>query len=432
MPMPESVAETERRRQTLAQRRREAASPEERQQLQREQRQISVAAFQEMNINWLQFAGDPENAAYEKWVTFLQNIFVVSFDRVRNPAWIHEHHELLRRQGAGSYRDLCQAVSRSAAMIVYLDLQVSRASAPNENFARELFELFILGEGNYSENDVKEAARAFTGYRHRNGDFRLDRSQQDRGSKTIFGRTGPWTGDDVIRLALEEKAGAMYLPSELCRFYLTEEPLPGPYIEELGKIWRDSDFSLGTLLQRFFTSRLFYEDRFQGNLIKSPLQFHLGLTEVLQLTVRPFPRTVLVSYRQMGQQLYHPPNVRGWVGGQLWINASTLSARRQLVESLFQPVNEERLNADEQRALAAARERGRVNLSVSRERIREIANSEPAVIADRFIDYFLPRPPNSEYRKTLIEYLENGPGARAERIRTAAMAMLQSPEHNLC
>lgn len=432
MPMPESVAEVERQRRGEYQRIRAVESPEERQRLRREARQRDTAAFQEMTINWLQFASDPKHAAYEKWTGFLQNIFVVSFQAVRHPTWIYRHQDLLRKEGLGSYLDLCRAVSRSTAMVLYLDLNRSRASAPNENFARELFELFILGEGNYSETDVKEAARAFTGYRHRDGEFHLSRNQQDRESKTIFGRTGRWTGDDVIRLALEEKAASRFLPAELCRFYLADEPLPEPYLEQLGEIWRQADFNLGALLNRFFTSRLFYENTFQGNLIKSPLHFHLGLMQDLRLTVRPFPRTVLVSYRQMGQQLYHPPNVRGWVGGPLWINSATLSARRHLVETLFQPVNEDRLNADEQIALQRARDQGRVELFVSRARLRQLAEAAPADIADRFIEVFLPRPASDDYRRTLVTYLAEGPGDRVDRIRTAAMAMLQSPEYNLC
>ena len=432
LSMPKSVAEVEQERRGSYQRMRAVESPEARRQLQREARQRAVAAGQEMTMDWLEFASSPPHAAYEKWISFLQNIFVVSLESVRNPAWIFEHHQLLRQGGTGSYRDLCRAVSRSTAMILYLDLHLSRASAPNENFARELFELFMLGEGNYTESDVKAAARAFTGYRHRNGEFHLDRNQQDRDPKTIFNRTGRWSGDDVIRLALEEEAAATFLPSQLCQFYLAEETLPTPYIEELGKIWRQADFNLEVLLNRFFTSRIFYEAQFQGNLIKSPLHFHLGLVQDLQLTVRPFPRTVLVSYRQMGQHLYHPPNIRGWVGGRLWANSSTLGARRQLVESLFQPINEAQLNADETTALKAARERGRVELAVSRERLLQLGETDPEIVADRFVQFFLPRPVGPGYRNALITYLKEGPGQSADRIHTAAMAMLQSPEYNLC
>lgn len=432
LPMPEAVAEAAERLRTVYQRAREAPTPEARRRFQREVRQQAVAAYQEMTVKWLQFSTLLQNAAYEKWVTFLQDVFVVSIERVRNPEFIFRHHDLLRTKGTGSYLDLCRDVSRSPAMLIYLDLQQSKRSAPNENFARELFELFVLGEGNYTEKDIKEAARAFTGYRHRQGEFYFAERQQDPRPKTVFGRTGRWTGDDVIRLALDETAASTFLPRELCRFYLTEAEIPLPYLEQLGQIWRQANFNLGTLLQRFFTSRLFYENHFRGNLIKSPLHFHLGLVQDLQLTVPPFPRTVLVRYRQMGQHLYHPPNVRGWVGGQLWINSSSLSARRQLVKSLFQPVNEERLNADERAALNEARKEGRVELFVSRDRLRQLAKTDPNIVASRFIDFFLPGPASADYRRTLADYLTNGPGNRMDRIETAAMTILQSPEYNLC
>ncbi len=433
-PISARLAEVEAEQKTLYQRTRAAPDPETRREIQREARQNALSAFQDMNMRWLDLAATPAHSPYEKWVTFLQDVFVVSFDSVRNPALIYRHHDLLRQNATGSYRDLCRAVSRSPAMIRYLDLQVSKRTAPNENFARELFELFMLGEGNYTENDIKEAARAFTGYRDRQGKFFHIKSEQDLTPKTVFGRTGQWNGDDIIRLALEEKAGSTFLPTELCRFYLSDQNLPPEYIEELGKFWRENDFNLGALLQRFFTSRIFYAAEFRGNLIKSPLHFHLGLLQDLQLDVPPFPRQTLAAYRQMGQQLFHPPNVRGWVGGRLWINSSTVSARRQLVERLFQPINEEDLNADEQAILRQTRENGRdPQMFVTRARLAQMADADPETVAARFIDYFLPLDPGPDYRKTLIAFLKKGPAEnKLARIRTAVTAILQSPEYNLC
>lgn len=433
MPMPTRTVEMAAEQQTLYQRIRNAATPEERREIQREAQQKSSSAFQDMNMRWLHLASQSLNSPYEKWVAFLQNIFVVSRERVRNPALIFRHHDLLRREGTGSYRDLCRAVSRSPAMIHYLDLQASRLSAPNENFARELFELFLLGEGNYTEKDIKEAARAFTGYRERKGEFVLLKGEQDLKPKTIFGRTGRWTGDDVMRLALEEKAGSTFLPAELCRFYLSDTTVPAEYLEELGRFWRENDFNLLALLNRFFRSRIFYAEEFRGNMIKSPMHFHLGLVQDLKLDVPPYPRQLLSAYRQMGQQLFYPPNVRGWVGGRLWISSSTISARRQLVENLFQPVAEDRLNADEQAALREARSEGReFTLSVTKDRLRQMADVDAEIIADRFIDYFLPRSPGPDYRTTLVAFLKEGSGDKASRIRTAITSLLQSPDYNLC
>ncbi len=432
-PLTEAIKQVDEDRLTYRQRVSDAVDVDDRRRVQREFRQQNTAAFQDYAVKWLDFASRPENAAHEKWVTFLQNIFVVSFDRVRNPSQIFQHHDLLREKGNAPYPELCKAVSRSPAMMQYLDINRSQASAPNENFARELFELFILGEGNYTENDIKEAARAFTGYRYRaNGDFYMVNRQHDGGRKTVFGHTGNLTGDGVIDLAFQQPAASVFLPTEMCRFYLSDEIPPPEHLDDLGRAWRRANYSLEFLKLRFFTSRLFYERRYRGNLIKSPMQFHLGLMRDLNLNVPPYPRPILTPYRQMGQNLFNPPNVRGWVGGQVWINSTTLSARRSLVTTLFQEINEDRLNADDQAALRAAREHGPVTLYVTRERLRQMADSDPGVIANRFINYFLATPVTAEYRSVLTEFIQSGPGNRDERLRTAVMALLQSAEYHLC
>ncbi|HLS28618.1 MAG TPA: DUF1800 domain-containing protein, partial [Opitutales bacterium] len=389
MPIPQSVNEAAETMRGLYQRVQQAPTQEKKEELRAESRRKQLAAYHDMSIRWLQFASSPQRAPYEKWTSFLQNIFVVSYGALNNPSLVFQHHELLRQKGLGTAPELCSAVSRSPAMILYLDLQQSRSSAPNENFARELFELFTLGEGNYTEEDIKEAARAFTGYRQQNGEFRFARNQHDFGKKKIFGRTGPWEGDDVIDLIFRQKAAATFLPREMCRFYLSDQELHPAYIEALGEIWRKSRYRLSTLLETFFKSRIFYDARFRGNLIKSPVHFHLGLLHDLDLTVPPFPRNIIVRYRQMGQTLYQPPSVRGWVGGRLWINASTLTARRMLVESLFQPFSPQNLNADERRTLLAFRQEGRVELVVTRRRLSQMAEADPQAISRRLTDFFL-------------------------------------------
>src|SRR5690606_12177483 len=140
-------------------------------------RNLENAAYQEFAVQWVRQAYRPECAFQEKRVLFLENIFVVSWRAVNSAQAVFKHQEIIRQHNLGSYRELCKAISRSPAMIRYLNLQQSRRVAPNENFARELFELFMLGEGNYTEQDIREAARAFTGYRYRNNDFYFDRRQ---------------------------------------------------------------------------------------------------------------------------------------------------------------------------------------------------------------------------------------------------------------
>ncbi|MDP2138016.1 MAG: DUF1800 family protein, partial [Candidatus Didemnitutus sp.] len=236
-------------------------------------------ALAELTIQWLQHAAKPENAPAEKWLLFLQDIWVVGVEKVRNTALIYQHQDWLRRGALTTYPLLAKAMSRSPAMVVYLDLQQSKVGAPNENFARELFELFTLGEGNYTEADIKEAARAFTGYRQQLGQFAFVRRQHDGASKQVFGRTGRFTGDDVIDLVFQQPAARTFLVREMARFYLSDTPLPAEHTQVLGNWWAEQGFSMGKLLAAFFTSRIFYAPEFRGNFIKSPLQFYLGLMQ---------------------------------------------------------------------------------------------------------------------------------------------------------
>jgi hypothetical protein len=405
---------------------------EERRRVIRRQLGINLEAFTDYGMQWLQFAREPDNGPQEKWVSFLQNVFVVSVEKVKAAPSLHAHQDLLRERGSGAYPELCKAVSRSPAMINYLDLNRSRAGAPNENFARELFELFTLGEGHYTERDIKEAARAFTGYRGRLERFFFARREHDDGPKTIFGRTGRFDGDDVIDLAFEQPAARTFLPAEMLRFYLTEQPLRPEYLAALGEWWAGTGFDLDQLRRKVFASKLFYTPQFRGELIKSPHQLYLGLLGDLGLDVAPFPRAVLSALRSMGQPFYQPPNVRGWVGGRHWISSATLAARRQVVQRLFQPIDESALNADEQFELRVARANGRGRLFVEADRIGALARAEPGDTIPRLCAILLAGETDPAFERTLTDYLAQASGEETEKLRTVLIALLQSAQYQVC
>jgi len=207
MPKPRMVERAEAEAPDYAQKIR-TLTGDERRAAERKAREGAQMAIQDLTIKWLRSAAQPETAAFAKWVLFLGDVYVVSAEKVRNPGFIYQHFDLLARYGLGPAPALSKAISRSPAMVIYLDLNQSQRKAPNENFARELFELFVLGEGNYTEKDIKEAAKAFTGYRAQPFDtgFRYVANQHDDGEKTVFGATGKFTGDDVIDLAYRQKA----------------------------------------------------------------------------------------------------------------------------------------------------------------------------------------------------------------------------------
>ena len=403
---------------------------------QRELRERSREALQDLRLHWLQAAARPADAARAKWILFLSDVYVVSAEKVRNPAFIWRHFDILAKHALGSAPALTKAVSRSPAMATYLDLRENKRDAPNENFARELFELFVLGEGHYTEDDIKEAARAFTGYRvlPLSGDFRLATRQQDTGTKTVFSQTGPFGGDDVVDVAYGQPAASNFLPAELVAFYLTDQKLPPEYIRALGDRWKATKFDLTALIRVFFSSRLFYAPEFRANTIKSPIQLYVGLMQELELSIPPLPRFTLNPLRSMGQQLFQPPNVRGWVGGRTWINSSTLAARRQVVQQVFSPLREDALNADEQRALATARAQGSSAFTVSDVWGEEIASKGNGRVAAELAKSFLAAEPDRNTLAALTNYLSlNNEASRPlQRIRTAAMTLLQTPAYQLC
>jgi len=433
MPMPAAIAEVEEDTPAFARKVR-AAAPGERRELLRQARERARNALFDLTILWLQRAVQPATAVGEKWTLFLGNVYVVAAQKVQNTALLYRHQDLLRTRGMGSAPALTKAVLRSPAMIVYLDLQQNRFGAPNENFARELMELFTLGIGHYTESDIKEAARALTGYAQRFGEYHFAPRLHDPGVKTVFGRTGPFNGDDVIDLIYEQKAAGTHLPARLTAFYLTEEALPEGYLDVLGEWWRGTGFDLRRLAHRYFSSRLFFDARFRGAFIKSPIQYYLGLLQDLALDVPPLPRRLEPAFRQMGQVPYNPPNVRGWVGGREWISSTTLDARRVVARALFLPFDEARLNADEQQAVAAARANGLNRFTVGDAYLEQYARLDPGDAAGRLLRSLLPLPADDSFRQAVAAALRGGvrSAPAAVRVRNAAVAVLEMPEYQLC
>lgn len=433
LPKPRLIADLERDAPALF-RRIGSGSPEEKRRAQQDARERSREALFDLTIRWLQLARRPEDSPAEKWLLFLSDVWVVGIDKVKNAALIYQHQDYIRRLALGGAADLAKAMSRSPAMIAYLDLQQSKPEAPNENFARELFELFTLGEGHYTENDIKQAARAFTGYRQRQGGFAFVQRQHDNGRKTVFGHSGRFTGDDVIGLVFKQPAAGTFLPKEMIRFYLSETPLPAGHTEALGAWWAGTGHDLRKLAVKFFSSRAFFAPACRGNYIKSPLQFYLGLAQDLGLSVAPLPRPLIGSLRAMGQMPFDPPNVRGWVGGRSWINSATLAARRQLIRALLTPINEDNLNADERQELAAAYADGISNFTLDQARLAAWAKLPPADRARELVRDHLPGQTGTELERQIAAFLErSAQHSQAEATTRAALAtLLESPGYQLC
>ncbi|MBC9868274.1 MAG: DUF1800 family protein [Opitutae bacterium] len=430
MKPTESLLEVAEGYRNLRQRQKDLPE-KERRKLRQAMNRKRRASMEEITINWLKNASEAQNSAFEKWGLFWENLFVVTAQKVKTPVMLYQYQTTLRRHSFKTLAELAKAVSRDPAMVLFLDLQQNKKGSPNENFARELFELFLLGEGNNTEKDITEAARAFTGYRQVNGQFRFIPNQHDDTRKTVFGKTGNWTGDDIVDLALQEPAARTFIPRELCKHYLSDQIIPDEYLQTLGDVWAERNFNLTWLASTFFSSRLFFHPQFRGNKIKSPFEFLIGLLQDLDLDLAPLPRRVIPALGGMGQNYLNPPNVRGWVGGKLWINSATIIQRRLMVEGLFNPPPSKNLNSDEVMALDQARETGQGRFFVTRRQGETWAGLPPEERLERMEKQWLANPLEEGERKSLIQFLRDNQSSPLPATRAVAITLLQSPQYQL-
>ncbi|MDP1984136.1 MAG: DUF1800 domain-containing protein [Sulfuritalea sp.] len=306
-------------------------SDEERKDLQRR----SAIALRAWWVGKLLEANSPARQLRERMTLFWHNHFVSSLQKVKSAKLMFDQNQLLRRHALGRFDELLHAVGKDPAMVVYLDSATNRRGSPNENFAREVMELFTLGEGNYSEQDIKEAARAFTGWsiEPATGEFRWRPFAHDNGSKTVLGISGNLDGDAVLDILLAQPQTAELLARKLWREFIS----PTPDEREIRRIagsLRAAGYDMRVALREIFASRAFWAAENRQALIKSPVDFVVGTLNTLDMEA-PEPAALAFALRQLGQDLFAPPNVKGWPGGETWINSSTLLARKQLAERLL-------------------------------------------------------------------------------------------------
>jgi uncharacterized protein (DUF1800 family) len=272
----------------------------------------------------------------EKMTLFWHGHFATSEEKVRDYRKIKLQIDTLRAGALGSFRDLLTAVAKDPAMLVFLDATHNVAGAPNENFGREVMELFTLGVGNYTEQDIREAARAFTGWSNDDLDFRFDETKHDTGEKTFFGKTGRLDGDDILAIILEQDQTATYIASKIYRFFVRDTISPD-FANELGTLFRDLDYRIGPFLAALFASEDFYSDASVAIHIMSPTELIVSTYRKLGLDAMPGipdPHTVGTT---LGQILLYPPTVAGWSEGRAWITPGLLFERGNFARDVMFP-----------------------------------------------------------------------------------------------
>jgi uncharacterized protein (DUF1800 family) len=411
---------------------------------------------EELRAWWLERMVRTPRPLQEKMTLFWHGHFTTEARKVRSPQLLYHQNDFLRRNATGNFRTLLLGISRDPAMLRYLDNQTNRKGRPNENYARELMELFTMGIGHYTETDVKEAARAFTGWGfglpRREGaepmgpgnrmlflrlfaedampEFVFRERQHDDGEKTFLGRTGNYDGEAIIDILLEQPATAEFLCRKLYTFFVSDEPPPAAEtIAALAGTFRRERYEVKPVLEALFRSRAFYDDAVIATQIKSPAVLAAGALRQLRAEVTP-PLLLNAALRQMGQVLFDPPNVKGWDSGRAWISTTTLLARYNFAGLLLNGGSMGRGDRATGRRGDGTGRRGEAKVDLGALYDPEKQRT-PEAIVDHFAALLLAAPLGSEQRGELVEYLRSPAEEREAQVKGLLHLIMSTPNYQL-
>jgi len=294
-------------------------------------REKSRDGLKNLNLAWLGQMINSDQQLREKMSLFWHGHFST---RTINIFFQQQLLDITRRNALGNFGTMLREVSKSASMLNFLNNNQNRKGHPNENFAREVMELFTLGRGNYTEDDIKESARAFTGWGAAvNGDFTFRQQLHDTDDKTFLGKSGNFNGDDILDIILEQKQTAKFITQKIYRYFVNEQADPDK-IEWLADRFYQSNYHIEGLMTDIFTSDWFYNEKNIGAKIKSPIELIVGIRRMLPMQIQNEESQLLLQ-RLLGQVLFYPPNVAGWPGGKNWIDSSTLMMRLRIPQLIY-------------------------------------------------------------------------------------------------
>lgn len=311
-----------------------ALSADERRQLFKQVRQTEVRSILSLQLWWLNRMLATPAPLQEKMAFFFHRHFTTAaVQKGVSPAMVYGQNQLFRSYALGNLRELTRNVSRDPAMLLYLDNATNVASHPNENYARELMELFTLGVDRYTEDDVRESARAWTGWRvvRLTGRAFFDPALHDSGTKQFLGRTGNFDGDDIVDVIFEQPQCAQFFAKALLALFVYDEPEPD-LVDGVARLLARHDYELAPVVSTILRSRVFFSDRAYRALVKTPVELVVGTYKALG--VAQIDRSALPALRGMGQILFYPPNVAGWPGGENWLTSQMMIARQNFLAGL--------------------------------------------------------------------------------------------------
>ena len=311
----------------------------------KEIRKSQKIKIKELQIWWMKMMLNPSFSFREKMTLFWHNHFVSSYDVVKNPFFMLKQNELYRINSLGNYKNLVHKSSKDLAMLIFLDNNSNKKSSPNENYARELLELFTLGEGNYSEKDVKEAARAFTGWRvnKRKALFKKAKKHHDYETKIFLNEKGNFDGEDIINIIFKQKQTSIFIISKLYKEFISED-LNMSLIATLTDDFIKSNYDISFLMRNLLLSKDFWDNK--TNLIKSPIEFMISLYKNINIDLREKDyKYFLKTSKVLNMQLFNPPGVKGWRGNKYWIDSTSILLRQEFLNrTIRRHLNKKKIN----------------------------------------------------------------------------------------
>jgi uncharacterized protein (DUF1800 family) len=380
----------------------------------------------QQNMNWVQRMGkDQESALLERMSLFWHGHFACESKIGKLAA---QQLNSIRQHALGNFRDLVIAMAKDPAMIRYLNNQQNRKDQPNENFARELLELFTIGHGHYTEQDIKEAARAFTGWSSNlQGEYVFRSRQHDYGQKTFMGQTGALDGVDIIDIILEQKATARFIVQKIYRYFVNDQ-VDSKSVNILADQFYDSNYNIRKLMWRILSAEWFYDPKNRGSKIKSPIEFIAGIIRQLDVDHLDL-RGIIGVQKALGQMLFKPPNVAGWPGGKSWIDNSTLMMRLQIAAALYQSseVNFSFKNEPEEKA---PRPLKKLEATINWDPIFDLVKGlEKEAIIEELSTYLLSTPITIN-KSIFLKVVPHN--SRAEFIQRLCIRLMGLPEYQMC
>jgi uncharacterized protein (DUF1800 family) len=360
---------------------------------------------------WLLQMSQIPNALEDRLTLFWHGHFATNADKVQDNRAVFSQCRQLRRLCLGSFAELVNGIARDPAMLIYLDTTDNRKTRPNENFARELLELFCLGPGNYTEADLQQLARCFTGWEVRTGRFHFNPHQYDDGVKSIFGKRERFNAEMALGQVIAQPACATFVVRKLVRYFISDElQLSEPLLDPLVKEFRSSGNAVKPLVESIFRSNLFFSEHAMGAKIRSPVELAIFLLRVLQVD---FNMLQLVGQLEsLGQLPFFPPNVKGWEGGRSWINAATLLGRNQLCRMLVRKATKD-------------------PRSIRHLFPHALLQEDSEVFVDRLCELWLAIAPPEESKRLLIEGSERFRSQPQQRVAETLKLLVSLPEFQL-